>query len=219
MSAAVGKKLTPDEINHIDPCAFMVDVASHIPVVAHYALELLSIPAAEAECERLFSLAGIVLSETRSRMLPANANKLCLLNRWLPDREKTTLAAATMKAKKATRDKIAVCTAKAVTVALNAICGTGSTSAPVVIAAGAPGAALTPVEAAAPGATTPTLLQGLPLDDIFEEVIEMSAAQVLAFTSTTETEDQGLEVVDASSTPAVDEYTPDEGLEEVHTHL
>jgi hypothetical protein len=199
MSEAIGTKLTIQEINHIDPCAFMVDMASTIPVVAHYAVELLSIPAAEAECERLFSLAGIVLSETRSRMLPANANKLCLLNRWLPDREQTSLAAATMKAKKATRDLVVACTAKAVTVALDAIRGGGAatiTGAAAVQGGATLGAALvaslgeavSPLDAAA---TSPATLQGLPLESIFEEVVEMSAEQVLEFTSTTETEGHG----------------------------
>jgi len=44
-------------------------------------LELLAIPATSAQSERLFSATGHLISKTRSRLLPENADCMIFLNK------------------------------------------------------------------------------------------------------------------------------------------
>lgn len=108
----IATAMPPADVGHVDSLSFWDQLSGRMPILAHYALTVLAIPAAEAECERLFSLAGTFLSESRSRMLPANANMLCMLNRWTQPKPPQDTKAAQISSE---------ATSMAVAVALSAI--------------------------------------------------------------------------------------------------
>jgi hypothetical protein len=64
------------------------------------ARRILSIPATSSDVERLFSLAGRVISDSRTRLLPSTAERLILLSDWI--RSDETVAPVFTRQKKET---------------------------------------------------------------------------------------------------------------------
>ena len=63
-----------------DPLVWWQDNRLHYPLLAKLALKYLSAPPSSVSSERLFSVAGNVLSDNRNRLSPANAEMLILLH-------------------------------------------------------------------------------------------------------------------------------------------
>ena len=60
----------------VDPLAWWRAAAPELPCLAGFARRYLAVPAATAESERVFSLAGAVVSPTRARLSPSRVNEL-----------------------------------------------------------------------------------------------------------------------------------------------
>lgn len=66
-----------------DPLLFWKQHAVSYPHLALQAAKLLSIPATSLPCERLFSVAGILVDKRRTALSPEHVQKILCLNSWL----------------------------------------------------------------------------------------------------------------------------------------
>jgi hypothetical protein len=64
------------DLQRVDPLAWWRAAAPELPCLAGFARRFLAVPATTAESERLFSLAGSVVSPARARLSPQRVNEL-----------------------------------------------------------------------------------------------------------------------------------------------
>jgi hypothetical protein len=64
------------DLRNVDPLAWWREAAPGLPCLAEFARRYLAVPATTAESERLFSLAGAIVSPMRVRLSPARVNDL-----------------------------------------------------------------------------------------------------------------------------------------------
>lgn len=62
------------ETKEIDPCIFYSSIMSTHPILANYAISILTTPATSTIIEQQFSIAGIIMNKKRSCILPKNLN-------------------------------------------------------------------------------------------------------------------------------------------------
>ena len=77
-------KMTQINISEeFDPIIWWATHSNEFPKLSKLALRILSIPASSADSERIFSLAGNVVNEKRSRLLPKTIDSIIFLNSFL----------------------------------------------------------------------------------------------------------------------------------------
>lgn len=75
--------MTPDAQRRLDPFQWW-STRTSMPIFQRSVRRILCIPATSADCERLFSLAGMVVTPARSQLSSVNAEVFTLLASWLP---------------------------------------------------------------------------------------------------------------------------------------
>ena len=73
----------PIEIQEIHPLTYWKNNAYKFPILSVLARRFLAIPATSASVERLFSIAGNILTKSRNRLYPTTAKQLILLKSWM----------------------------------------------------------------------------------------------------------------------------------------
>ena len=66
-----------------DPIAWWISKASSLPSISQMALDILSIPAMAADCERVFSLAKLTITSQQHSMSSDTAEQAECLKNWL----------------------------------------------------------------------------------------------------------------------------------------
>lgn len=73
----------PIEIQEIQPLTYWKNNVHKFPILSVLARRFLAIPATSASVERLFSIAGNILTKSRNRLYPKTAKQLILLKSWM----------------------------------------------------------------------------------------------------------------------------------------
>ena len=86
LNLEVDRRPKGEESFPFDPLLWWATVGRRrFPILARCALAVHGVPATEIECERIFSIAGIIMSKLRSRMSPEMLGNLVYIYKNWPD--------------------------------------------------------------------------------------------------------------------------------------